>query len=449
MRYALIAATFSFTLFAASQACADVVFNVNTTADLIDNNIGDGLCRTVANNCSLRAAIMQANPLPAPGAAVINLPPGIFLLTRVRDDLNGEDNGDLYLAPPPAPDPRQPLFMPGTQAAPGSTLIEVAYIVIRGAGAGISIIDANYLDGALRIEQGRHARIESVTIRHGSRLGDSGGGIHNAGGLTLAQCVIEQNVATIDGGGIFNSGAITVERSTISSNVAGRNGGGMSVNGSTLVRDSTIHSNSAGNHGGGIHNIQQSEAVNSSISYNTAGTHGGGVYSNDHVTLFGTTVIGNDADHDRDQNGGIGGGIYAEPGSLFGAIDALIAGNTLRDAPIYNDCNGVLNTSGRNLFYTLTDDGAGCGFIGPSGAHVSLHTLGPLQDNGGPTWTHALLAGNEAINATIAGEGCRDQSGGVITTDQRGAPRVVGPRCDVGAFEFGAHVVSIFRSGFE
>jgi hypothetical protein len=53
--------------------------------------------------------------------------------------------------------------------------------------------------------------------------------------------------------------------------------------------------------------------------------------------------------------------------------------------------------------------------------------LGPLQDNGGPTFTHALLPGSPAINAgdnTDAPE-----------FDQRGLPRVTGPRIDIGAYE--------------
>ena len=59
--------------------------------------------------------------------------------------------------------------------------------------------------------------------------------------------------------------------------------------------------------------------------------------------------------------------------------------------------------------------------------------LGPLQNNGGPTQTHALLAGSPAIDASDPG-GCRDSLGAPLLTDQRGFPRpVVG--CDIGAFE--------------
>ena len=60
--------------------------------------------------------------------------------------------------------------------------------------------------------------------------------------------------------------------------------------------------------------------------------------------------------------------------------------------------------------------------------------LGPLQDNGGPTFTHALLAGSPAIDARnpaapgSGGNACE-------ATDQRGVARPQGAACDIGAFE--------------
>ena len=51
--------------------------------------------------------------------------------------------------------------------------------------------------------------------------------------------------------------------------------------------------------------------------------------------------------------------------------------------------------------------------------------LGPLQDNGGPTPTHALLLGSPAIDASSA----------CPATDQRGVTRPQGAGCDIGAFE--------------
>ena len=52
--------------------------------------------------------------------------------------------------------------------------------------------------------------------------------------------------------------------------------------------------------------------------------------------------------------------------------------------------------------------------------------LGPLQDNGGPTQTMALLDGSPAFDAG---------SNPLVATDQRGLPRVFGAAVDIGAFE--------------
>ena len=58
--------------------------------------------------------------------------------------------------------------------------------------------------------------------------------------------------------------------------------------------------------------------------------------------------------------------------------------------------------------------------------------LGPLQNNGGPTPTHALLAGSPARNAA---DPARPGSGypACGPLDQRGRSRDA--RCDMGAFE--------------
>jgi hypothetical protein len=111
----------------------------------------------------------------------------------------------------------------------------------------------------------------------------------------------------------------------------------------------------------------------------------------------------------------------------------LIAGYTLLNAPIYDDCNGTLEAYGRNLYGDVT----GCSIPNPgTWGLITLNTIGPLQDNGGSTWTHALLLGSAAIDNTNESLGCVDETGALLTTDQRGATRPVGARCDVGAFEY-------------
>jgi hypothetical protein len=176
--------------------------------------------------------------------------------------------------------------------------------------------------------------------------------------------------------------------------------------------------------------------INSTISQNYANTNGGGIVkygTSGLVALYNTTIMDNDADHDRDQLGGIGGGVYSGDGARFMLINTLIAGNTVLDSPIYDDCSGTLEAYGMNLFY----DASGCTIPNVLNADlIALNAFGPLQDNGGPTWTYALLPGSTAIDYTLDSLGCVDNIGAMLTTDQRGFPRPVGVRCDVGAFEY-------------
>src|SRR5205085_2599819 len=168
-----------------------------------------------------------------------------------------------------------------------------------------------------------------------------------------------------------------------------------------------------------------------------AKTNGGGIDSEGNTYLYNTSVIDNDADHDRDESGGIGGGVYANSGSGFVVVNSLIARNTVLDSQgedARDDCNGNLEVYGWNLL----NDIDGCTFSGnglASRGGIALDAFGPLQNNGGPTWTHALLRDSPAIDSTYA-QGCIDNNAVTLTTDQRGARRGAGTACDVGAFEY-------------
>lgn len=186
---------------------------------------------------------------------------------------------------------------------------------------------------------------------------------------------------------------------------------------------------------------------NSTFSRNAADLDGGAIWSEGTVFLYNSTVFNNDADHNRDEFGGIGGGVYVTAATRFAVVNTLIANNTVLDAPIADNCNGALETYGWNLL----DDYSGCTFTGNgtlARGFVSPATIGPLQDNGGPTLTHALLAGSQAINTTRP-QGCIDSAGALLALDQRVAARIAGLRCDVGAFEYGSVFDLLFKNGFD
>lgn len=441
-----------------SSARADVIFNVNTTADQIDQDVSDGLCQTSNGACSLRAALMQANHLSGPETTHIILQADTYVLTRPASGSDGEDNGDLNLTAP---------------------LAAGQIISIEGASAASSVIDANQIDGVMVIAQNRVAAIRNVTIRDGYLSLGYGGGIRVSGTLTMQDSVVSDNFAAL-GGGIYVSffGSLDVLRGTFDSNRGYAKGGAVFSEGPTVFRDttmtrnsssdggaiyfngnptltvqifnSTISNNSASRDGGGIVNTAQLFVVNSTISGNVANGNGGGIANTELAWLYNTSIINNDSSHDRNPPGGIGGGVYNQPGKRFVTTNALIADNTTLDAPIPDDCNGVLEVYGFNL---LADVG-GCSFTGNGLAGVGFslpNTLGPLANNGGPTMTHALLAASEAIDTTTA-QGCIGPTGALLATDQRGAPRIAGTKCDVGAYEYGSEVPAsdvIFSNGFD
>jgi len=384
----------SLPLAARHAVAAGPTFTVDSLLDQPDDGTMPGTCHTAAGTCTLRAAVMQASRTSGVGATIV-LPAGLYALTIPASGSDGETAGDLNLTTPDSGNP---------------------VISIEGAGAESTIIDANQLDRVFRIAYGRTAQISGVTIKNGFVVGEGGGGIFNEGTLILSNATIESSHAD-SGGGIFSYAS--------------------GLDGYLEVRNSTIKGNTADDDGGGIYDAGEFLlVVNSTISQNDADGNGGGVarYFGD-ANVYNTTIAFNHADADNDGTGR-GGGVYNS--GVFNLRNTLLAGNLTSGGPVTfsfnDDCSGSLTGTGKNLFWEAP---VSCKLSGDAGSWSmlnDLNTLGPLQDNGGPTQTHALLAGSNAIDGTD-GSGCVDDQGVPLTTDQRGSPRVSGPRCDIGAFE--------------
>jgi hypothetical protein len=203
-----------------------------------------------------------------------------------------------------------------------------------------------------------------------------GGGIYNAGTLTMshssftensaAGCPVFQRFSTCQGGGIDNLGGLTINNGTLSGNSAVGGGGIASANGATTISNSTISGNSGLIHGGGI-----------------SGT-------------------------------------------------ATLQNSIVANSPKGGNCNGNMASKG----YNLSSDGT-CNFSGTGDLNNTDPKLGLLQNNGGPTQTQALLSGSPAIDAGNP-SGCTDGKGHLLKTDQRSKPRPdkgdTG-ECDMGAYE--------------
>ena len=248
--------------------------------------------------------------------------------------------------------------------------------------------------------------------------------------MTITDCTISDNSFY---GGIRATGLtnLTVTNSTISGNSVdtgfppGDSGGGIHGANYVLVENSTISGNSAATSGGGIYG-GSIEIVNSTISGNSAGTSGGGIYEfgapiQVSLDVRNSTITGNSAPS--------GGGIYNERFTVGHTIVEI--SNTILNAGalgenIFNEA-GIISSLGYNL---SSDDGGGY-LTGPGDQINTDPLLGPLQDNGGPTFTHALLPDSPAIDA-----GDPNVSPPPFN-DQRGCSfdRVFNGRIDIGSFE--------------
>ncbi len=306
----------------------------------------------------------------------------------------------------------------------------------------------------------------------GSRggAGGDGGGIFQADGvLTLVDSTLSNNQAGSGGtggssfggrggagGGVFSSnGILTVVRTTLSDNQAGNGGtsaniggsggagGGISVSSGTLtIAESTLARNQTGDGGSGTNfggrggaggSIFQAGGTlvltNSTLSgnqtgvggagsVNTDGGDGGGIYIIDGaVTVTNSTLQGNQV-----TGSGIGGGIYNE-GTLLLA-NTIVAGSSPNDI----EAVSTVDTEGNNIISDTS--------LAPSSIPTLLVNtdplLGPLQDNGGPTLTHAPLPASPAIDA-----GPNAVAFPLLATDQRGFERIANETIDIGAMEVG------------
>jgi predicted outer membrane repeat protein len=188
------------------------------------------------------------------------------------------------------------------------------------------------------------------------------------------------------------------------------------TSGKLTLRNLTVADGYAFEESGGIFIRTGTATVsNSTFSGNSAAFYGGGIASKDTLEVSNSTLSGNRAFE--------GGGIYNLGGT------ATLKNMIVANSPSGESCFGTISNCGYNL-----DSGTSCGF--PTENSNKDPLLGPLADNGGPTKTHALLAGSPAIDqGNSFGE----------STDQRGMPRPSyfvstpdasgGDGSDIGAFE--------------
>jgi hypothetical protein len=422
------------------------IFVISSLGDAPDASAADGACVTASGDCTLRAAIQQANADPAGSGDEI--------------DFGVPGQVDLGTA---LPDLANSMFITGVTSK---------NTVHRRDGTGNFRI--------FNVTNGATVDIDNINVSNGyvtSTTDVCGGGIKVGQGTTLrfrGGAVTGNTAPTYGGGGICSNGATTITNSTIALNVSnnGVGGGIQALVGSLSVTDSTILANTGGD-GGGLGNVfavvtilrdtvqgnlssgasanpfvlshggggvmtssGNTDIVNSTIASNAASAgSGGGVLNADALTrIINSTIAGNTAP--------TGGGLDDENGTSDTVLNSLIAKNAATTSP---DIRTPASSGGHNLVGNGT---GGPGFVNgtnsdkvgttsiPIDAKLETDAQGNLviKNNGGPTNTIALLAGSPAIDAgNDSVLGALD----TLTTDQRGPgfARKQGTHVDIGAFE--------------
>jgi hypothetical protein len=359
------------------------VFDVTSLGDAPDVHPGDGIAADVDGHATLRAAIMEANAKS--GADTIRLPAGIIELSLPGGDEQCSLSGDLDVT---------------------------SDITIIGAGADQTTIDANGLDRVfeLVLDTGARLHLQDLTVTGGDTSGtidQYGGGILNDGGsLRLDSVHLTGNYGESLGGGLLNAN-----------------------DGQSMIVDSAVTENRAGYSGGGIDNHSGSLVIQNSTVSGNHGARNSGIVGPGSLSLSHVTVVDNVAGVASDPD------IYHRYASDFQMNHSLVG-----------SIKGAVESGGHNL---VINSAGSSGLVnGVDGDVVGVDAqLGPLTDNGGPTPTHALLAGSPAIDA--------GNNDGASETDQRGMPRPVdgGPtgrdRVDIGAFEVVNHAPVAVDDAYE
>ena len=289
---------------------------------------------------------------------------------------------------------------------------------IVGPSSGV-MVSGNNLSRIFNVSSTATVSISNLTISNGRVAGNPGasafgGGVRNSGTLTLRNCTLQNN--SVIGGNTSGS-------------IAGVGGGGGAANfGNLTLINCTLAGNSAAGGNGALPG---------------AGVGGGlaneGVLTVESCTVGGNSAIAGSVGTAR------GGGLYHNNSGGSTSIRNTIVANNSASGLSSNgpDVSGDFVSQGFNLVHNTS------GSTGWSGTITGVDPLlAPLQNNGGPTFTMALLTGSPAID---------QGDGGSVMTDQRGLFRPVnfgnipnaGNGSDIGAYELQLSAVDIGLRAFD
>ena len=301
-----------------------------------------------------------------------------------------------------------------------STLTLSKNVTIDGSGLSSQItLSGNNNVEVFYVNNGVSATLSSLNIVHGQGSSSGGGGVYNAGTLTVNNSTFSGNSALGLGGAIRNYGTLIVNNSTFSGN-SGYGSGAISNPGTATIQNSTFSGNSdiSVSYGGGgaIRSAGSLTIVNSTFSGNSANGGNGGAINAGNLTLINDTFSGNSS-----KTGG--GGV-----SITGT--ATLKNNIFANNTVGGDCVGAIASSKNNL---IMDAAHACGLTNgdANGNIIGVDPkLGALGNYGGATQTIPLLPGSPAIGAGDATTSAGLPGGNY---DQHGESRF--GACDIGSFE--------------
>ena len=423
-----------------------LTFTVNDVDDLVDNDLGDGLCNAGGGICTLRAAIQQANATAAP-LTCVQVPAGDYDLfipagaascpdpTCVIPEEDDAAMGDLDITVPlciKGVDRNEVVVRGGRDVGRAFHVHESAQsAVYPGVWFERFSIDQSYAPAYSGVDP-----INDMVALPECNSGEddcSGGAIRNEAWLTLVEVTISANASNGQGNGILNTntGDLRIFAGFIKDNVdLLGHGGGILNAGALNVRYSTFYANNTDAGGGAISNMGGTvEAANVTFAENTT-SHFGSTIDNSsggEVNLYFSTIC--DA---MTPGGNNGAAIYTDDATVY------VKSSVITQAPGYTgpSCRingaGVISAIGENL----STDATCAGFTMTSVAAPLVQSVQTgLPTPNFPTWTCDLQAGSPAIDAAAD---CWDiGNANLVDRDQRGItrPQPAGGACDLGAFE--------------
>ncbi|MBK9216907.1 MAG: hypothetical protein IPM59_15165 [Chloracidobacterium sp.] len=199
---------------AAAQDVTGLLLIVNNSGDTHDVQPGDRSCADTGGQCSLRAAIEEANAGTTRDAIIFDLGP-TAVIDLTLGELSLTQNLDIV-----GPGARR-LTVRRAAGAPNFRIFHIPQAPVSVNIRGLTIQNGNGLfGGGIFVETNGVLGLYDARVTGNTGMG---GGVFSSGRTSIYRCLIDSNIGSPIGGGIVNSGSgheMTIANSTITGNTA-------------------------------------------------------------------------------------------------------------------------------------------------------------------------------------------------------------------------------------